>query len=326
MPRHIKVTDTSDASDTKERRTQRPSPPPLAGDRTGQVPSTSADSFRQAPREAGGLRLVPEGERRSAAPVDTPPPHAAGRADGGPCWLSLAARDHLAAKEFYDRVLGWCHIPLPDPPHHARLLALKAGTPVGTVSRATCDLGVSAGWIPYFAVTDVDTTVGRLRERGATVAVGPLTTHTGRIAVAAGPQNAVFGLREKAPFDHWRVGDGPVARLELYTRDIFATALFYGGVLGWAGGSRDSCEVEYVDGQISVRDGLRTVAALKEAAFTDGALPGWHACFRVTDVDMTAAAAVGWGGRVVSPPSGPGQRREAVLGDREGNPFTVIAS
>lgn len=273
-----------------------------------------------------GLRLVPDGVRRSTAPVGTRPPRAEGRADGGPCWLSLAARDHLAAKEFYARVLGWCHIPLPDPQGTARLLALKAGAPVGSVSRATCDLGVGAGWIPYFAVTDVDTTVSRLRERGATVAVGPLTTATGRIAVAAGPQNAVFGLREKAPFDRWRVGDGPVARLELYTRDIFATALFYGGVLGWAGGSGDSCEVEYVGGQISVRDGLRTVAALKEAAFTGGGFPGWHACFRVADVDMAAAAAMGWGGRVISPPSGPGKRREAVLGDREGNPFTVIAS
>ncbi|MFC8127471.1 VOC family protein [Streptomyces sp. NPDC057302] len=245
-------------------------------------------------------------------------------AEGGPCWLSLAARDVMAAREFYARVLGWCHVPLLGPPRPARFLALKAGAPVGTLSQATCDLGVSAGWIPYFAVTDMDTTVGRLRERGATVAVGPLATSTGRIAVAAGHQNAVFGLREQAPDDRWRSGDGPVARLELYTRDIFAAALFYGGVLGWAGGASDNCEVEYTDGQIAVRDGLRTVATLKEDAPQDAAPPGWHACFRVADVDVAAAAAVGWGGRVVSPPRGPLRRREAVLGDREGNPFTVI--
>ncbi|GAA3113863.1 VOC family protein [Streptomyces rectiviolaceus] len=291
MPRHIYV------NDAQERQTQEPVP----------------------------------GERRSTAPVDGLPPRATGRADGGPCWLSLASRDVLAAKEFYARVLGWCHVPLLGqrrlgPPRTSRFLALMAGAPVGTLSQATCDLGVSAGWVPYFAVTEVDTTVARLRERGATVAVGPLATGTGRIAVAAGLQDDVFGLREQAPDDRWRVGEGPIARLELRTRDVFAAALFYGGVLGWARGARDSCEVEYADGRIAVRDGLRTVATLKDATFEEAAPAGWHACFRVADVDMAAAAALGAGGLVVSPPRGPRDRREAVLSDREGNPFTVIAS
>lgn len=273
-------------------------------------------------RRAGGLRLVPPPDRpRPSLPGNSLPPGATARKPGAPCWLSLASGDAQAAKEFYARVLGWCHVPLLGARGRARLLALRAGAPVGSISQATCDLGVSAGWIPYFGVDHVDATVGRLRERGATVAVGPLSTETGRLAVAAGPQEAVFGLRQRAPDHRWKVGAGPVARLELHTRDIFAAAYFYGDVLDWAGTSGDCCEVEYARGQIEVRDGLGTVAA-----FRDATPPGWHPCFRVADVDMAAVAAAGWGGRVVAPPEGPRDRREAVLADREGNAFMVTAN
>ncbi|MFI7320886.1 VOC family protein [Streptomyces venezuelae] len=279
-----------------------------------------------AARRAGGTRLIPTGARKPALSGGSLPP-TLGKARGAPCWLSLASRDIRAAEEFYSRVLGWCHVPLLGSPRRPRSLALQAGRPVGTLSETASDLGVYAGWMPYFAVEDVDVTVARLHERGATVAVGPLATGAGRVVVAAGPDDAVFGLREQAPDEHWTVGEGPVARLELLTRDIFAAALFYGGALNWADSSCDCCEVEYVDGQILVRDGLRTVAALR-----DGTPPGfegrhrWHACFRVADADSAAAAAVGWGGRVITPPQGPPHRREAVLADREGIPFTVVAS
>ncbi|MFE6159399.1 VOC family protein [Streptomyces sp. NPDC056486] len=253
-------------------------------------------------------------------------PRALRKAGGAPCWLSLASRDTKAAKEFYERVLGWCHVPLLGSAGTARSLALKAGVPVGTISEASCDLGVHAGWMPHFAVDDLDHAVGRLRDRGATVAVGPLTTAAGRAAVAAGPHDVVFGLRHRAPDRRWTPAEGPVARLELHTGDVFAAALFYGGVLGWADELGDSCQVEYSGGDILVRDGPRQVAALKE-----GAVPGfegrrhWHTCFRVADVDEAADAAAVWGGRVISPPRGSHALREAVLADREGIPFAVVA-
>ncbi|MEU6761964.1 VOC family protein [Streptomyces sp. NPDC046853] len=121
-----------------------------------------------------------------------------------------------------------------------------------------------------------------------------------------------------------------MARIELHTGDVFAAALFYGGVLGWAGESADSCQVEYSRGQIVVREGAcagsRPVATLGGAA-----VPGfegqhrWHTSFRVTDVDAAAGSALAEGGRVITPPRGTGGRREAVLADREGVPFTVVA-
>ncbi|WP_258021631.1 VOC family protein, partial [Streptomyces anatolicus] len=298
---------------------RQPAPSPASGPSDGRRPSLPEPDGRRS-------ALSEPDARRPSVPAGSPPPGATRETRGVPCWLSLAARDVRAAEEFYGRVLGWCHVPLLGPPGKARSLMLQAGAPVGTISRTTCESGVHAGWMPYFAVDDVDAAVGRLRDRGATVAVGPLATHGGRAAVAAGPEGAVFGLRHHAPDSRWTVGEGPVGRLELHTRDIFAAALFYGGVLGWAGETGENCAVEYVDDQIVVRDGTRTVAALME-----GAAPGtedryrWHTSFRVADVDAAAAAAVRWGGRVIAPPCGAGARREAVLGDREGVPFTVLA-
>ncbi|MEU6674677.1 VOC family protein [Streptomyces sp. NPDC046925] len=259
-----------------------------------------------------------------------PAPRASGTTRGAPCWLSYAARDARAAEEFYGQVLGWCRVPLLGPAGRTRSLVLRAGAPVGAISETSCDPGVHAGWMPHFAVDDLDGAVGRLRDRGATVAVGPLTTRAGRVAVAAGPHEEVFGLRHQAPDRRWTVGDGPVARIELHTGDVFAAALFYGGVLGWAGESADSCQVEYSRGQIVVREGAcagsRPVATLGGAA-----VPGfegqhrWHTSFRVTDVDAAAGSALAEGGRVITPPRGTGGRREAVLADREGVPFTVVA-
>ncbi|MGW6057017.1 VOC family protein [Streptomyces sp. NPDC055189] len=259
-----------------------------------------------------------------------PAPRATGKTGGAPCWLSYAARDARAAEEFYGQVLGWCHVPLLGPAGGARSLALKAGAPVGSISEASCDPGVHAGWMPHFAVDDLDGAVGRLRDRGATVAVGPLTTAAGRVALAAGPHDEVFGLRHKALDRRWTVGEGPVARIELHTGDVFAAALFYGGVFGWAGESDDSCQVEYSGGQIVVRSGSRA-GSRPVATLRDAAVPGfegqhrWHTGFRVTDVDAAAGTALAEGGRVITPPRGPRGRREAVLADREGVPFTVVA-
>lgn len=93
MPRHIGV------GDAQGRQIQRTTAAPPAGGRSGEAPHPRADPLRGA-GQAGGLRLIPQEARRATAPVDSRAPRATRRANGGPCWLSLASRDHLAAKEF----------------------------------------------------------------------------------------------------------------------------------------------------------------------------------------------------------------------------------
>lgn len=114
---------------------------------------------------------------------------------GAPCWVSLMTRDLEAAQQFYGSVLDWTFRP-------ARLgdafsVGLHEGIPVAGIGALARDLAVAVAWTPYFAVDDADVTTARIRERCATLAVGPLSFGTGRAALAADRDGAVFGIWEE---------------------------------------------------------------------------------------------------------------------------------
>ncbi|MFI6698846.1 VOC family protein [Streptomyces sp. NPDC050509] len=238
------------------------------------------------------------------------------------------ARDLRAAQEFYGAVLGWTfrHTDLGD----AFSVALSGGRAVGGIGALAPSLQAAVAWTPYFAVDDADTAAARIRERGATVAVGPLAMSTGRATLAADPDGAVFGFWEGRTVVGWSVGRGAgPARLELRTRDAFAAAIFYAQVLTWGSDERPSCEVHYENDQVLVRDGTHTVAALRggavESAPDPQIRPRWHVYFRVADVSCAAAAAAAAGGGVVAPPAVSDSGHEATLRDPDGGLFTVVA-
>ncbi|MFC5718812.1 VOC family protein [Streptomyces gamaensis] len=251
---------------------------------------------------------------------------------GAPCWVSLLTGDLSAAQDFYGEVMGWTF-------RSGRLgedfrVALHDGRPVaglGNVARrANVDLSGGAWWTCYFAVEDADATAARIRERGATVAVGPLTIGHGRAALAADPAGAVFGFWEGETLREWHVGhEGAPAWLELRTRNAFDAAIFYGGVFDWATGRPDRCEVRYEDDAVMVRFGGHTVACLRgggvEAAPDPRIRPRWHVYFRVDDVEKAVEAALSAGGTVAAGPGDSRVGREATLRDPEGGLFTVTA-
>ncbi|MER8001334.1 VOC family protein [Streptomyces sp. NPDC004749] len=239
------------------------------------------------------------------------------------------ARGLEAAQDFYGAVLGWTFRP-------TRLgeeftVALSGGAPVAGIGALASSLQTAVAWTPYFAVADADLTAARIRERGATVAVGPLAMPPGRATLAADPDGAVFGFWEGPTARDWSVGreSGP-AWLELRTRDAFAAAIFYGQVLLWGAEDRESCEVHYENEEVLVRDGAHTVAALRggaiESAPDPRIRPRWRVFFRVPDVSAAADAATAAGGRVVDPPAASRFPEEATLRDPDGGLFTVVTT
>ncbi|MFE4538487.1 VOC family protein [Streptomyces scopuliridis] len=250
-------------------------------------------------------------------------------ANGAPCWVSLMARDLDAAQVFYGAVLGWSFRPTALGDEFS--LALNNGAAVAGIGALAPSLQAAVAWTPYFAVADADLVSARIRERGATVAVGPLPMHTGRATLAADPDGAVFGFWEGRTIAGWSVGRGSApARLELRTRDAFSAAIFYGQVLGWGSDEKESCEVHYEDDQVLVRDGAHTVAALRggaiESAPDPQIRPRWHVYFRVADVTAAARAAAAAGGLVVTPPDLTPAGEEATLRDPDGGLFTVVSA
>ncbi|WP_244501272.1 VOC family protein [Streptomyces sp. TP-A0874] len=237
------------------------------------------------------------------------------------------SRDPEAAKEFYREVLGWDY--QPSGPDDDYTVAMAGGIPVAGINTTSRTMHFPVAWAAYFAVESADEAADRIRERGATVAVGPMKFGNGRVAWAADPAGATFGIWEGVSDPDWRVGRGAGAPvwLELRTRDAFAAAIFYGEVLGWDPEGPGRSEVRYEHDQVMVRIGGFTVAGLRggalETAPNPHVRPRWHVYFAVPDVDLAAHHAEQSGGRVITAPNDSPFGREATICDREGGLFTV---
>ncbi|WP_030255739.1 VOC family protein [Streptomyces violens] len=244
---------------------------------------------------------------------------------GAPCWVSLAARDLPATEEFYAAVLGWSF--RPSSFGDGFRIALSDGQPVAGIGPLAGQWQMAVAWMPYFAVPDADETAARIRERGATVAIGPLTLGHGRAAHAADRDGAAFGIWEGQTLA-WPVGhDDAPAHLELRTRDVFDSAVFYAEVFGWAA-DHSACSVAYERDEVIVRQGGHTVAALHgggvEAAPDPRVRPRWHVHFHVGDVEKASAAAVAAGGTVTPGTSASGApAAHVIIRDPDGGLFTV---
>ncbi|MCS0636731.1 VOC family protein [Streptomyces sp. LP05-1] len=244
---------------------------------------------------------------------------------GAPCWVNLMTRDLRAAQEFYAAVLGWRFRP-------ARLgdeftVATVDGKPVAGISALATSLQVAVAWTPYFAVRDADETAARIRERSATVAVGPVAFIMGRAALAADRDGAVFGIWEGQLYAGWETWRAAApAWVRLHTRDAFEAAIFYGEVLDWASESPGCCDVVYEQDEVVLRSGGHPVARLSsgalEAAPDPTVRPRWQVHFPVPDVDRCVAAARTHGGSVVSHDPG----IQATLRDPDGGVFTLTAT
>jgi predicted enzyme related to lactoylglutathione lyase len=262
---------------------------------------------------------------------EQPPPAPAGTSvpdvpRGAPCWAQLTARDLRSAEKFYGSVLGWDFRNTTLGDHFA--VALSSGRPVAGIAGLATDLQIAVGWTPYFFVPQLDEAAARIRERSATVALGPVAFASGRALLAADRDGAVFGVwdgRLPTGWETWN-DQGPIT-LRLRTRDAFEAAIFYGGVLTWADGSPDHCTVDYEHEEVVVRSRGAVVARLSsgavEAAPDPAIRPHWDVQFTVADLDAAVAAARDLGGALVKRGTSP-VGDYAELRDPEGGLFTAV--
>ncbi|MDX2529610.1 VOC family protein [Streptomyces europaeiscabiei] len=242
---------------------------------------------------------------------------------GAPCWVSLTSRDLPATENFYAAVLGWRWrtAKLGD---HFRI-ALADGVPVAGIAGVASLWQMAVAWTPYFAVSDADAAASRARERGGTVAVGPLSFPPGRAALLADRHGASFGIWEGALFTDWETWrKAAPAFIRLHTRDAFDAAIFYGEVLEWATEKPGCCEVHYEGNEVVLRSEGEAVARITsgalEAAPDPTIRPHWQVHFSVSDVAARVEAAQHHGGTILTHDA-----REAVLRDPDGAQFTITS-
>ncbi|MFI1376513.1 VOC family protein [Streptomyces longwoodensis] len=242
---------------------------------------------------------------------------------GAPCWVSLTSRDLEATQDFYGAVFGWRW-------RQAQLgerfrIALADDVPVAGIAAVATMWQVAVAWTPYFAVPSADDAAARVRERGGTTAVGPISLPPGRAALLADPDGATFGVWEGRLIGNWESWRRAApAFVRLRTRDAFASAIFYGQILDWASDVPGSCEVHYEGDEVVLRSNgdvvARIVSGALEAAPDPRVRPHWQVHFAVSDVAACARTAEQHGGSVLDLTAD-----EAVLRDPDGAQFTVTS-
>ena len=165
---------------------------------------------------------------------------------GRPLWFELTTAPGAleAAGAFYARVLGWqiADSGMAGLDYH---LAQSEGDMVAGLMEIPADAaGMPPSWTVYLGVDDTDRAAQTVRQEGGQILRPPADIPgTGRFAVVADPQGAVFGLLCPAPmeaggtgrqaFDQQKSGHGNW--IELMTPDPAAALAFYGRLLGWTG-------------------------------------------------------------------------------------------
>ncbi|MEU2438673.1 VOC family protein [Streptomyces rubradiris] len=250
-------------------------------------------------------------------------PHAR-RLPGTPCWVSLMVHRLDATEEFYGELFGWEFRPGPQQlgPY---VRALLDGREVAGVGRLPTDRRLPVAWTPYLASDDADRTADTVRLCGGTVAVGPLdAAEAGRMAIAADPSGAVFGIWQGAAHPGAALTGVPGAPVwnELLTFETESVTKFYRSVFPY----EEEPVVSAGDDCLTLRLDGRPVAGLHGVGhgLPPGRGPHWRTYFEAADLDATLRRVAELGGRVLAPAHDGPYGRVATVADPEGAEFSVV--
>ncbi len=109
-------------------------------------------------------------------------------------WNELMTRDAGASSTFYTALFGWTRedMDMGGTTYHM----FKAGArPVGGMIGLPADAeSMPVMWMSYITVENLEASVAKARELGATIHKDITSISMGRFAIVADPQGAVFGL------------------------------------------------------------------------------------------------------------------------------------
>lgn len=258
---------------------------------------------------------------------------------GNPCWYELGTSNLDRGADFYSQVLGWQVVDSGMDGFDYRLARSDDDMVAGLMSNAGQQGNPSPNWVIYFAVDDCDRSAADIRAAGGTIFRGPDDIPgTGRFAVAADPQGAVFGLLQP---DMSQMSEAEIARTktggafnqnkaghgnwnELMSSDPAAGFAFYSDLFGWSKGeAMDMGEMGTY--QLFRRNGADIGAVM---GLGDAPVPAWLPYFGVAGaVTKTAGAIRSAGGRVHhGPVEVPGPAYIAVAQDPQGAWFAVVGA
>lgn len=243
---------------------------------------------------------------------------------GTPCWTDLGVPDITRAGTFYATVFGWDVQPGP-PEAGGYAMCLRGGRPVAGIGPQQGPPGTPPVWTTYLATADVDQSAAAARAAGGQVLVAPVDVmDVGRMAVAADPGGAVFGLWQARAHTGIGVANEPGALCwnENLSRDYEANRAFYRSVFGYEFGDMGGGGFRYATLRLDGRE-VGGIGELNDS-FPAGVPAHWGVYFAVSGTDTAVAAVTAAGGSVIRPPWDMPAGRMAVVQDDQGAVFSVI--
>lgn len=249
---------------------------------------------------------------------------------GTPCWYELGTTDLEAAGRFYGDVLGWsvADSGMPGMAYHLAT-ATDGGMVAGMMSVAGQQGPPPPNWCIYIAVDDADATAAAITERGGAIVVPPADIPgTGRFAICADPQGAVFGILQPLPmdtppstfaFDQSAAGHGNWH--ELMSSDPAAGFAFYSGLFGWT--EDEAMDMGEMGTYQLFQDKGRQIGGMMRLQNLPHS--SWLPYFGVDGVDATLQRITAGGGTVHNGPDEvPGGGWVAAATDPQGAWFAVV--
>ncbi|MFF4602540.1 VOC family protein [Streptomyces sp. NPDC001339] len=245
---------------------------------------------------------------------------------GTPCWVDLAAPDQQGAIDFYSGVFGWTGEIGPAETGGYSVCELH-GKPVAGIMAAMAMGGQPPPptvWTTYLASADADTTAQAVGDAGGTVLMPVMDVMTlGRMAIAADPTGAVFGIWQPVDFPGAGLVNEPGALIwnELNTTERSVASAFYQAVFGI-----ESVPVEGADHYYALHVDGRPVGGMQPMSeqMPPDTPSHWLPYFSVADTDATVHKVTAAGGAALQQPFDMMAGRMAVVTDPQGAAFAVI--
>ncbi len=243
-------------------------------------------------------------------------------------WYELLTSDPDAAMDFYTRIIGWGTQAF-DGAGIPYTTWMAGETPIGGVMQLPDDAvaeGSRPNWLPYVAVPDVDQSVARATELGASTYVEPTDiAEVGRFAVIGDPQGATFAVYRPLgdiPGDDPPPKQGEFSWHELMTTDYEAAFAFYSDLFSWEKAeAMDMGEAGIY--QMYGRKGV-TLGGMFNKPPDVQAPPHWMLYIHVADVDALVGGIKDAGGQILNGPMDvPGGDRIAQCLDPQGAAFAI---
>jgi predicted enzyme related to lactoylglutathione lyase len=254
-------------------------------------------------------------------------PERTGYVPGTFSWADLGTTDLSGAKTFYNQLFGWDFEDMPAGDSMIYSMATKNGKTVAAcydLSPEMRDQGVPPAWLSYVTVANVDESLGKAKELGATTQEPIDVFDSGRMGLFSDPQGAHLALWQ--PENH--IGAqlvnelGAICWNDLRTNDPRPAAEFYSQLFGW--------RIEETEGSGGVYNtiyvGERTnggIMALTEPAADVS--PHWGVYFAVDDCDKAVVRVEELGGRVLVPAMSVDAGRFVIVADPQGASVSLLS-